>query len=243
MSSFAPASPEIKSYVESVGPKLGRPPRPQSCVRPTCPSDWIWYDGWRLVYATVLVEGVPRRFDDGLWVQRVACSACFASWTLRPAFLSAGNSYAADVVEAACAAYLSEASATYAKTSARLGCSWTAVWGWVSWLGRLAEPAAVVAEAARVAPGGAGAELIPRAVPQDHAKGRSADRQAVLLKALQLLAALVVLGRAQTIPSTDPSPLRSYVLLSFPGSVDSAVRRFSKRSPATDVAHRGPPRR
>jgi hypothetical protein len=58
-------------------------------------------------------------------------------------------------------------------------------------------------------------ELMPRAVPQDHAKGRSAERQEVLLQVLQLLAALVVLGRAQSVPSVDPSPLRSYLVVSF----------------------------
>lgn len=101
MASIARAWPEIKSYAASMGPGRGRPPRPSACTRRGCPPDRIWYDGWRLVFVTVLVEGQPLRLDDGLWVQRVACAGCWTSWTVRPAFLYPHRSYAPDVVEAA----------------------------------------------------------------------------------------------------------------------------------------------
>lgn len=243
MSSIALPWAEIKSYVESVGPQRGRPPRPGECVRSSCRSRKVWYDGWRLTYGTLLVEGGSHRFDEGLWLQRVACAVCWASWTLRPAFLYPHRSYAPDVVEAACLSYLSEESSTYAKVAARFGCSWTAVWGWITWLSRLMEPAAVLAEAVRLAPSSPNVELMPRVVPQDHPKGRSPERQKVLLLALQLLAALVVLGRAQSVPSADPSALRGFLVVSFLSLRRPALVSCAGWSPPIDVAHRGPPRR
>ena len=243
MSSIALASPEIKSYAESIGPGRGRPPRPSACTRPTCPSKRIWYDGWRLVFVTLLVEGQPVRLDEGLWLQRVACASCWTSWTLRPAFLYPHRSYTPDVVEAASLAYLSAADATYAKVAARFACSWTAIWAWITSLSRFTDPAAVVGEAARLAPSAASVELMPRVVPQDHVKGRSAERQAALLRVLQLLTALIVLARAQSVPSADPSPLRSYLVVAFLASRRRALVTRAGWSPAIDVAHRGPPRR
>jgi len=243
VSSIALPWAEIKSYVESVGPHRGRPPRPRGCSEPACPSTKVWYDGWRLTYGTVLVEGKAFRFDEGVWLQRVACAVCWASWTLRPAFLYPHRTYAPDVVEAACLSYLSDESATYAKVAARFGCSWTAVWGWISWLARLEEPAAVLAEAVRMAPSAPSVELMPRTVPQDHPKGRSVERQSVLLQALQLLAALVVLGRAQSVPSADPSTLRGFLVVSFLVFRRRGLVSYAGWSPPIDVAHRGPPRR
>lgn len=243
MSSIALAPAEIKSYAQSIGPGRGRPPRPSSCARPTCPSTRIWYDGWRLVFVTLLLDGRPLRFDDGLWLQRVACAGCWTSWTLRPAFLYPHRSYAPDLAEAASVAYLSDATATYAKVAARFGCSWTAIWAWISSLSGLTEPAAVLAEAARLAAVAPSVELMPRVVPQDHVKSRSGERQAVLLRVLQFLTALAVLARAQSVPSADPSPLRSYLVVAFLTRGRRALVTRPGWSPAIDVAHRGPPRR
>jgi hypothetical protein len=97
------------------------------------------------VFVTLLLDGRPLRFDDGLWLQRVACAGCWTSWTLRPAFLYPHRSYAPDLVEAASLAYLGDARATYGKVASRFGCSWTAMWAWISTLSRLTEPAAVPA--------------------------------------------------------------------------------------------------
>ena len=195
------------------------------------------------MYGTVLVEGGPHRFEEGLWLQRVACAVCWASWTLRPVFLYPHRSYAPDVVEAACLSYLSDESATYAKVAARFDCSWTALWGWISWLGQMVKPAAVLAEAVRLCPSAPNVELMPHAVPQDHPKGRSPERQSVLLQALQLLAALVVLGRAQGVPLADPSALRSFLVVSFLVFRRRALVSHAGWSPSIDVDHRGPPRR
>jgi hypothetical protein len=243
VSSIALSWADIKSYADSVGRRLDRPPRPERCIDPECQSKRVWYDGWRLTYPTVLVDGQPCRFDDGLWLQRVACAVCGASWTLRPGFLYPHRSYAPDVVEAACADYLGEAASTYDRVSARYGCSWTTVWGWVTWLGGLSEPGEVLGEAQRLAPSSPVVELMPRVVPQDHAKARSAERAGVLLRVLQLLAALVVLGRVQSVPSVDPSPLRVFLVISFLVYRRVALVRRAGWSPAIDVAHRGPPRR
>lgn len=195
------------------------------------------------MYVTVLVEGEAVRLAEGVWLQRVACSACWKSWTLRPRWLYPHRSYAPDVVEAASLSYLTEANATYAAVSTRYGCSWTAIWTWISALAGMEEPAALLAEAARLQPAAPTVELIPRAVPQSHPKGRSPERQSLLLRVLQFLAALVVLGRTHDVPSADPSPLRGHLVLAFLHRRDRALVTRPGWSPTIDVVHRGPPRR
>jgi hypothetical protein len=86
-------------------------------------------------------------------------------------------------------------------------------------------------------------ELMPHAVPQDHPKGRSPERQGVLLQALRLLSALVVLCRAQSVAEADPSALRAFLVVSFLAYRRRALLSCAGWSPAIDVAHRGPPRR
>lgn len=177
--------------------------------------DWIWYDGWRQVFCTTLSSGEPYRFVDGLWLQRVACSRCWLSWTLWPPFLYPHRSYEPDLVESASYAYLQSASATYVRTAEQFGCSWTVLWRWIGWLSGLVSPAEVVAETARLDSSAPIADLIPRFVPQDHDKAYSPEREAVLLQALQVLVAIAVLSRTQSVPPADPSPLRWFVTVRF----------------------------
>jgi hypothetical protein len=62
---------DIKSYRTEIGPTLRRPPRPTSCLDPACPSERIWYDGWRHVFSIVLADGGhAQRIDEGLPLQR-----------------------------------------------------------------------------------------------------------------------------------------------------------------------------
>jgi hypothetical protein len=200
---------EIKVYLATVGPDLAPPARPARCV--FCEAGRVWFDGWRLVFAVLLVDGRPHRFDDGLALKRVVCAACRTSWTLRPPFLYPHRSHGPDVSEAAAWRYLADPAATYARVGASCGCSARSVWRWVGWLAGVACPAALVAEAARAHPGTPAAELISRALPQAHVTAHSERRAIVLEEALRVLGALGVWARAQPDPPADPSPLRCYL--------------------------------
>lgn len=230
---------EIKAYLASVGPGVGRPPRPERCAR--CDGDEICFDGWRIVFSIVLADGTAHRFDDGLPLQRVCCTRCDTSWTLRPAFHYPHRSFEPDLHEAAVLAYLADASATYAQVGTAFGCSARSVWRWVGMIAALAEPAAIVAATARTSAATPAAGLIPRAVLQAHRKARSARRYAVLLRALQILVALALLSRAQVVPPDDSSPLRWWLssqLLAF-GSI-AFVTRAGFSPPLPDQS-RAPP--
>jgi len=238
MPSIALLWTDIKLYMESVGPTQGRPRRPVRCLR--CGHDKIWYDGWRLVFCVVLIDGTRHRFDDGLWLQRVACGLCWFSWTCRPSFLYPHRSFEPDVVEAAALAYLMKPDATYAITSRQYGCSLTVLWAWIGWLSDLAAPGEIVAEAVRLDPSLPAAELIPHSVPQNHPKSYSPERQNVLLRAFQALIAIITLGRAQALPLSDPSPLRWFLACQFLLFRRKALVSRPGWSPAIEVVQRGP---
>jgi hypothetical protein len=229
---------EIKHYVETIGPGLGRPPRPDVCVR--CKHNWIWYDGWRLVFCIILSNGKPFRFDDGLWVQRVTCSSCWHSWTCRPSFLYPHRSFQPDIVESAALAYLQDPGGSYAGISKQYDCSLTVLWDWIGWLSQLDEPAAIVAAAVQLDQSSPAAELIPHSVPQDHVKGRSHERQDTLLRALQLLVAIPALARAQSVPPLDPSPLRWFLNKQFLQFRRKAFVTPPGWSPTIEVVQRSP---
>jgi len=238
MASIALLWTDIKLYMQSVGPTQGRPQRPLRC--PRCDHDRIWYDGWRLVYCVVLIQGTSYRFNDGLWLQRVACSLCWFSWTCRPGFLYPHRSFQPDLIETAALAYLKDPAATYAETSMQYGCSLTMLWEWIGWLSDLAEPGEIVAEAVRLDPSLPVAELIPHSVPQDHYKAYSPERQNVLLRAFQVLIAIITLGLAQAVPLSDPSPLRWFLAYQFLVFRRKALVSRPGWSPAIEVVHRGP---
>ena len=238
MSSITLSWTEIKDYIESIGPGRGRPVRPRVC--PRCNHSRIWYDGWRLVFCVVLVDGAPFRFDEGLWLQRAACSLCWFSWTCQPSFIYPHHSFEMDLIETAALAYLQNPTATYARVSKQYECSLTMLWGWIGWISQLAEPAAIVAEAVRLDPALPIAELIPHSVPQDHLKAYSPKRQDVLLRALQVLIAVVTWARAQIVPPSDPSPLRWFLTGQFLLFRRKAFVTRRGWSPAIEVVQRGP---
>ena len=99
--SIAQAWCEFKTYGEQIGPDRGRPRRPAQCV--FCDGPRVWFNGWRLVLITLLVEGQPHRPGEGVALQRVRCARreCRRSWTLRPAWLYPHRSLEPDVAEAA----------------------------------------------------------------------------------------------------------------------------------------------
>jgi hypothetical protein len=204
---------EIKTYCETIGPDRGRPPRPTAC----CFCDWrrVWFDGWRVVFAVVLVDGTVHRFDDGLCLQRVKCARCKAAWTLYPPWMCPRKQFQLDVVEVAALGYLAEPMATYRAVAKAVGCSPTSVWRWVGWCATVAEPGAIVAQVAMMQTPTPAADLSPRRVPQTHDKAHSAERAAVLLLCLQVLFALGCWSRALPHPSPDPCPLRAYVVGRF----------------------------
>ena len=231
---------EIKAYSETVGPGRDRPPRPHSCS--SCDGTRVWFNGWRLVFPVVEVEGSPIRFDDGLWLQRVKCRGCRVSWVLRPPWLYPHRSLQADVVEAAALTYLQAPEATYRAVAAGHHCSARSVWRSVGWVATLAPPAALVAEAARLQPDTSATLMIPAAVPEDHSKARSDRRAAVLLTALQVLVAMFMLSRAQAHPPDDPSALRWWLSDRFLRFRQVITLTGDSASPPVPHPGRGPPR-
>ena len=239
--SIAPAWSDFKGYVAAIGPGRGRPARPPHCV--FCEGARVWFNGWRLVWITLLVEGQPQRPAEGLPLQRVRCARreCGHSWTLRPPWLYPHRSLEPDVAEAAALFYLLDPAATYVSVAPAFQCSWVTVWRWVGWVAALATPGALLARVARVAPRGAVPALLPRAVPAA-ARARSPERARRVFQAAQVLAALTHLHRAQPEPPPDPSALRWFLVGEF-----LRVRRLARLtrpgfSPALDISGRGPPR-
>lgn len=230
---------ECKTYLTTIGPGIGRPERPCAC--PFCDGKRVWFDGWRLVFSAVLAGGEPHRFDEGLWLQRVVCAGCDTSWALLPPFLYPSRSLEPDLAEAAALSYLSEPKATYEKTGQGFGCSASTVWRWVGWIAGLSLARVLLAQAEQLSGAGESAALMPREVPQDHAKAHSPGRGRTLLDALQTLCALVVWSRAQPAPFEDPSPLRVWLVERF--RVFRELHRLTpaNSSPPLEGRPTGPP--
>jgi hypothetical protein len=229
----------FKEYMAKVGPKIGRPDRPRSCL--ACDCLHIWFDGWRVIRVVILDDNEPHRFDEGLPLQRVVCSVCGLSWTLRPSFLYPHLSFQPDFSEASAVAYLSAPDATYQQVGKEMGCSARSVWRWVGWIGKLFSAPQLVAEAEQSCGGGQSVALIPRAVPQGHAKAYSEARDKLLLSAFQGLSALVVWARAQVAPPHDSSPLRFWLTSRFLTFREFYLQVGVIQSPPLPVEQRGPP--
>lgn len=230
---------EIKTYVESIGPGLGTPPRPDRCV--FCGEGRVWFDGWRLVRITVLVDGKPRREPAGVQLKRVRCARkeCERSWTIRPPWCYPHRSYQPDVVEAAASRYLSGED-SYATVASAFDCSWVAIWLWVGWLASLVNSAEIIARVARQIGGSIAAGLIP-VTASAAGRARSPGRQRSVLSALQVLAALTLLHRSQPEPPSDPSPLRWFLTGEFLTFRKEALVTRPGFSPASCVGARAPP--
>jgi hypothetical protein len=231
----------VKAYVAEVGPGRGRVARPAQCV--FCDGERVWFNGWRRVLVTLLVDGQPHRLTDWLPLQRVRCAQppCGRSWTPRPPWLYPHRSLEPDLAETAALAYLADPQATYRSVAQRVGCSWGTVWLWVGWLATLVTPAVLLARVARLAPHAAVPAWLPRMVTAA-ARARSRRRGAAVLRAAQVLVALAMLHRVQPEPAPDPSPLRWFLLDEF-----LAFRRLARLtrpgfSPAFDLARRHRPR-
>ncbi|MBI3108963.1 MAG: hypothetical protein HYY95_25895 [Candidatus Rokubacteria bacterium] len=213
--SIALAWCDFKTYCEEIGPGRGQPPRPAQCV--FCDGLRVWFNGWRRVLPTLLVDGRPHRPSEWVALQRVRCArgACGRSWTLRPPWLYPHRSLEPDIAEAAALAYLLDPHTSYAAVATAVGCAWITVGRWVGWLAALVGPGTLVAAAARVgATGGAEPGLLPREVPAA-ARARSTARARTVRQAAQVLGALALLHRAQPEPPADPSPLRWWLLAEF----------------------------
>jgi transposase-like protein len=194
------------------------------------------------VFSVVLAEGgQAQRLDEGLPLQRVACARCWKSWTLWPAFLYPRRQFSPDVSEAAALAYLATPGATYVKVGARFGCSWTSVWRWVGWLGRLTAPEDLLAAIVRLVPDSPAIDLVPRDVPQDHDKAYSAERAALLLGGLRTVVLICLLWRALPTPPADPSPLRWLLWVQFRAFPRPIGLGEGVASPAFHIDRRGPP--
>ena len=240
MASIVLGEAGFKSYQEAIGPGRGRPERPRAC--PFCDCERVWFDGWRQVFVVILADGRPHRFDDGLWIKRACCAECEGSWPIRPPLLYPHRSLEPDVAEAAALAYLADAGASYAQVAAAHGCSPRTVWRWVGWIAGLVVVGEILAEAERLTGDGLAAALIPRAVPQDHAKALSPERAGTLLSAFQALVALAVWARGQPIPSYDPSALRAWLAARFLAFREIHRLTAYSRSPPLPGDATGPPR-
>jgi len=121
-------------------------------------------------------------------------------------------------------------------------CSRGSVWRWVGWLASLLAAPQILAEAEHLAPSGESAGLIPRSVPEDHAKAYSPERGKGLLGAFQGLVAVAVWSRAQPAPTVDPSPLRFWLVERF--HAFRQIERLNARhsSPPVPIEETGPPR-
>lgn len=206
---------EFKSYCETIGPGRGRPVRPRQCV--LCDGERIWFNGWRRVLPTLIVDGQPHRPDDWVPLARVRCARpeCRHSWTLRPPWLYPHRSLEPDVGERAALTYLLDPQATYVSVARGVGSAWVTVWRWVGWIAALVSPAALLAQAARLGAGsGADPSQLPRTVPAA-ARARSPRRAYVVQQAAHVLIALALLQRAQPEPPADPSPLRGWLVVEF----------------------------
>ena len=237
--SIARVACDFKTYCDEIGPGRGRPPRPAQCV--FCDGAWVWFNGWRLVLITLMVDGQPYRPADWVPLQRVRCARreCGRGWTVRPPWLYPHRSLEPGVAEAAALVYLLDARATYASVATAFGCAWITVWRWVGWLAALVTPAALLARAARLDARGAEPAILPRVVPAA-SRARSVRRARTVVQAAHVVVALALLHRAQPEPPTDPSPLRWWLVAEF-----LAVRRLayltrSGFSPALKISLRPP---
>ncbi len=235
--SIALAWGDFKTYCAEVGPGRGRPARPEQCG--FCDGRRVWFNGWRWVLITLVLDGQPHRPADWVSIQRVRCARreCRHSWTVRPPWLYPHRTLEPDLAERAALTYLLDPRATYTSVATAVGCSWVTVWRWVGWLATLVTPAALLARAARLDARGAEPRALPRAVPAE-ARARSAARARIVLHAAQVLVALALLQRAQPEPPADPSPLRWWLVAEF--LAVRQVARVTRRgfSPALDISPR-----
>ena len=214
--SIAQTWSDFKAYCDEIGPGRERPARPVQCV--FCDGERVWFNGWRLVLITLMVDGQPHRPADWVPLQRVQCSRaeCGRSWTLRPPWLYPHRSLEPDLAEAAAFRYLLDARATYTSVATACRCAWVTVWRWVRWIAALVAPAVLLAGAARLGARGGGVDplVLPHAVPAA-ARARSTARAQTVVRAAQVLVALALLHRAQPEPPADPSPLRWWLVAEF----------------------------
>jgi hypothetical protein len=126
--SIALAWCDCKTYCEDIGPGRAEPPRPAQCV--FCHGPRVWFNGWRRVWPTLLVDGRPYRPPVGVALRRVRCGRreCRRSWTVRPPRLYPQRSLMPDLAEAAALTYLLEAETSYVAVAAAFGCAWIIVW-------------------------------------------------------------------------------------------------------------------
>jgi hypothetical protein len=149
--------------------------------------------------------------------------------------LSPRRSLAVEVAEAAALGYLLDPQARYLTVAAAVGCAWVTVWRWVGWIATVATPAGLQARTARL---GAPTGELPRTVPAA-GRARSAARAVTVVRAAQVLVALVGLHRAQPEPPVDPSPLRWFLRAAFPAGPPPGGRGHGDLSPALNNVPRG----
>lgn len=117
----------------------GRVDRPTACIY--CGHGWVWWNGFRVRTATVLVTSVVV-FLTGIRCPRVKCASkeCQRSWTLRPAGLMPRRHYQLSVVASAMTVHLLDG-VSQEEVADEHTCSRRTVSRWLRWLAEVAEPA------------------------------------------------------------------------------------------------------
>lgn len=115
--------------------------KPLRCI--ACPGSRLTWKGWRTRGVSVLVDD-QIVYDPAVPVRRVRCCDCRRSWTLEPPGVIPRKHYQLDVVAHAAAAYVFDPRATLEGVAATFQCARRTVGRWITWIGALASPAALL---------------------------------------------------------------------------------------------------
>ena len=135
-----------------------RPERPPACRLCGARS---WWNGWRVIFPTVVAvaTGALERWEQPM--PRAKCSGCKHAFTCRPEGLYPRRQFQLDAVATVVAAIAVGAQAA-ARAAKAAGASATSGRRWLSWVAGLAHPRELLVVAAQIdpdAPTGAGLSL------------------------------------------------------------------------------------
>jgi len=224
----------IASLKEDLARDARAVPRPAEC--PRCGHGWVWWNGWCLRTATVMLESHSVYVSD-VRCHRARCAArrCHFGWTVRPATLVPRRHFQLDVVADALGEYLYDPAACQRTVATGHGCSRRTLARWIVWVAALVEPAAL----ARRLWAATGAPLLAagRQVEELRRKALSGTGGAVLERAAEVLAQLEAVAAAE---GHEPPGLRSLV-------IEAIAQRDRMTSYARPIIpelaqRRGPPR-
>jgi hypothetical protein len=209
-------------------------PRPTEC--PRCAHNGIWWNGWCLRSATVMLDEQVV-YVEQLRCHRARCAArrCRFGWTVRPTTLVPRRHFQLDVVADALGQYLYDATASQRTVAAAHRCSRRTLVRWTVWVAALVEPATL----ARRLWAATGAPVLAagRQVAELGRKALSDARRMVLERASEVLVQLEAVATAE---SCEPPGLRSLVIEAI--AQRDRVTSYACPSLPDLAQRRGPPR-